>query len=215
MKNHKRVPDFSIENDLLAKGITRVCGIDEAGRGAWAGPIVSAAVILNIKDKIAGIDDSKRIKPELRTRLYSQIKERAVSFGVGMATVDEINKHGIQTATYLSYQRAIEQIIPSPDFIIIDHYRLPSTQIAQMSVSFGDQTSLSIAAASILAKVERDMIMCKLSENELAYGFGSNFGYGTKAHQRAILKAGLCENHRVKFVGKLLNRERQKELFDN
>lgn len=215
MDRGRKKPNFSVENSLRKKGALRICGIDEAGRGSWAGPIVSAAVILNPKNKIVGIDDSKRINKKLRKELCQKIKDRAISYGVGMASVKEINKYGIQPATYLSYIRAIEKISPPPDFIIIDHYRLPNSPFPQLSITFGDQISLSIAAASIVAKVERDDYMTKLSKIEPGYYLEKNFGYGTKVHQGCILELGLSNSHRKKFVEKLYKRKSQEKIFDN
>lgn len=211
-----RKPSFDIEENLLSKGYQNVCGIDEAGRGAWAGPIVSAAVILDIGKQIQGIDDSKRLDSKARQAACTLIQKTAKSFGIGLATVEEINVHGIQAATYLSYHRAIAKLQIDPDFIITDHYKLPNAPKPQKAFTFGDQLSLSIAAASILAKVERDKIMTVLSTGScLNYGFDKNFGYGTVRHQKEILENGLCDNHRVKFVSKLFMRDVQTNLFDN
>lgn len=210
-----RKPDFKVEDDLERRGFLNVCGIDEAGRGAWAGPLLGAAVILDTKKTIDGIDDSKRLSSKQREKLSEIIKEEAVAYGIGLATVQEINKFGIQSATYLSFQRAIDKLAVKPDFALIDHYRLPSSPIPQKAISFGDQTCLSIAAASIIAKVERDKIMVALSSGAcLRYGFEQNYGYGTDKHQKMIVRNGLCDNHRIKFVSGLFAKHSQEQLFD-
>lgn len=209
-------PDFKVERDLEKKGFSLVCGIDEAGRGAWAGPLVSAAVILDKKNIVDGIDDSKRLNVKTRASLAKIIKETCVSYGVGISTVQEINKFGIQAATYLSYERAILQLNPPPDFMLIDHYRLPKIRTPQLPISHGDRISVSISAASIIAKTTRDEIMQALASSyHEAYGFEKNFGYGTKVHQDAIIKIGICENHRIKFVSNLFLKNNQGDLFDN
>lgn len=209
-------PDFSEEKYLSEKGYFAICGIDEAGRGAWAGPLVSGAVILDIDDEVGGINDSKKLSKPKREVLDTVIRKKSRAYGIGLASVREINELGIQTATYLSYQRAINALVLKPDFILIDHYRLPGAPAPQKSISHGDQISLSIAAASILAKVERDKLMTTLANGKnFDYHFEKNYGYGTATHKDAITRKGLSDNHRIKFVSNLCSRTIQENLFDN
>lgn len=214
--SNAKIPNFDLENKLVEGGFSSVCGIDEAGRGAWAGPLVSAAVVLDSKNIIDGINDSKKLSPSAREALSRLIKKYAVSFGIGIVSVEEINSLGVQSATYVSYHRAIKRLSPAPDFILIDHYRLPNPPAHQKSISHGDQISFSIAAASILAKVERDKIMLKIAKNSpVNYNFEKNFGYGTADHIKAINEFGLCHDHRTKFVNNLMVKKHQRGLFDN
>lgn len=206
-------PDLSLESSLIENGFENICGIDEAGRGSWAGPIVSAAVILGRDFDVVGINDSKKIKPQKREELAREIKGKVVSFAVGIASTQEINTNGIQKATYLSYLRAINGLSVKVDYVLIDHYEIPDFYLPQRGITKGDQISQSIAAASILAKVTRDEIMKKQSLlYKIDYGFDHNFGYGTAKHQEAILRSGLCPIHRTLFVRNLLSTQREFKL---
>lgn len=193
-------PHFEVEKALFQEGFRFICGIDEAGRGALAGPLVAGAVILNKGD--IDLDDSKKLSAKKRQKMFEIIKLEALAWSVGIVEVDEINKFGLQSATYLAYQRAIDSLATKPDFLLIDHYRLPATEIHQNSITFGDQISLSIAGASIVAKVTRDEIMKKLPGSR-AYGFQTNFGYGTSSHLKAIKSDGPSTHHRNYSFDKL------------
>jgi ribonuclease HII len=200
MKQSK--PNLEIEKLLAKDGFDCVCGIDEAGRGSFAGPLVAGAVVLPLLDEIEGIDDSKKLTPAKRDFLAHQIKDRAISWSVGIVDAQFINSFGIQKATYEAFSRAISSLKSKPDHLLIDYYRLPESQIPQKGIKFGDQISSSIAAASIIAKTTRDKIMSDLSEdNNLAmYQFEKNFGYGTASHRAQIKKSGLSIHHRISYI---------------
>jgi len=199
MQKHKDPPSFDHEKELFKEGFKFICGIDEAGRGALAGPLVCAAVIL--KEESDLLFDSKTIDKTKRETAYEYIVKNAVSFSVGVSDVNEISKFGIQTATYIAGHKAILNLKFKPDFLIIDHYRFPATQIPQLPLTHGDSLSQSVAAASIIAKVTRDKIMTTLSQKTKykKYHFASHFGYGTKQHYSIIESEGLCDLHRKNF----------------
>jgi len=201
VKKRASLPTLKIEEEIRNGGFKFICGIDEAGRGALAGPLVAAAVILP-RRKMRGINDSKKLSKAQRNRIFEKISRKAISWGVGLTNIDEINLYGIQTATYLAYHRAIKSLKTKPDFLMIDHYRLPGTSLPQVSLTHGDQRSLSIAAASIVAKETRDRLMEKMGRQKefKKYGFTRNFGYGTKFHQVKIRETGVSRIHRLKFV---------------
>ncbi|MDH4358618.1 MAG: ribonuclease HII [Candidatus Berkelbacteria bacterium] len=194
-------PAQDIEGLIRKSGYSRLCGIDEAGRGALAGPLVAAAVILPVKFKVA-VKDSKQLKNEERTALSRLIKEKSICWSIGLSSVEEINAFGIQSATYIAYHRAIDLLEKKPDFLIIDHYRLPATRIPQKSITFGDRLCPTISAASIIAKTTRDQIMQDLSRrNELKkYKLHKHFGYGTKLHLKIVAKIGPSSEHRIKYI---------------
>ena len=196
----KTFPTFKIEQELWGLGYRMVCGLDEAGRGALAGPLVAAAVILP-KKAIENLNDSKLLTAKERSSLHEIIIKSAY-WGVGIAEVEEINFHGIQTATYLAFQRSLDKLKVKPDFLLIDHYRLPAAPAAQKSVTFGDRLSQTIAAASIIAKVTRDQIMCKLARTKEGRGYFLNqhFGYGTAHHLETIERLGPSIHHRRQFI---------------
>lgn len=194
-------PTFKTERSLWNQGFKLVCGIDEAGRGALAGPLVSAAVILKPKSRCR-YNDSKLLTASTRAKLFDLIKEESLGWSVGIASVEEINKFGIQSATYLSYERAYSSVLPEPDHLLLDHYRMPGCSFAQISITKGDCLSQSIAAASIVAKETRDKLMRALSEQFSVYGFDKHMGYGTKKHLDMLARHGPCEIHRVNFIDK-------------
>lgn len=194
-------PDFKKEKELWALGYNRVCGIDEAGRGALAGPLVAAGVILPPKIKCQ-FNDSKLIEADKRRVLFEKIKEISLAFAVGIASVEEINTFGIQPATYIAYKRAYTSIKLEPSFILVDHYRIPTCKIPQCAITFGDRLSQSIAAASIVAKVTRDEIMISLHKEFPNYHLKQHKGYGTTKHFKQIEKYGLSKIHRKSFIDK-------------
>lgn len=196
-------PNLKIEAGLYELGFSFVGGIDEAGRGALAGPLVAACVILPRDKIIYRINDSKALASHERRVIAEKIKSAAISWAIGISSVAEINLYGIQSSSYLAFERAVKALRKKPDFILIDHYRYPKCDIPQRSITKGDQISLSIAAASIIAKTERDNILIALNKklDFKKYGFAANFGYGTKKHFHAIRRFGKTKYHRNKFLG--------------
>lgn len=244
-------PDFSFERQVWKKGFRVIAGVDEVGRGAWAGPIVASAVafapqIKNLKFKIENlgvrVDDSKKLSPSQREKADLWIKENCLAFGIGEASSSVINRLGMARATKMAFRRAIAECNrrldnrwsnvdlearsskldnpssnfqlqnlassfnrrPPIDFLLIDAFYIPFVRGLrrkhQKPIINGDQKSFSIAAASIIAKVYRDSLMTKLSRKYTNYSWGSSKGYGTKEHQKAILRYGLTRFHRKKFV---------------
>lgn len=177
-----------------------VCGIDEAGRGAFAGPLVAAAVILS-DDDINGLNDSKKLTPKRRESLCEQIKQKARAWSVVEINVDFINSYGIQRTSYDAYKQAISDLSIPADFALLDYYKIPDYPLAQLGIKFGDQISQSIAAASIIAKTHRDELMRKLSKLKQFhnYSFDKHKGYGTKLHRDAIHRYGLSSQHRLLY----------------
>lgn len=188
-------PDFSLEADCPAP----VCGIDEVGRGPWAGPVTAAAVILDPAQVPAGLNDSKKLSATRREALFSEIMAVA-QVGLGEASVQEIDRINILQATYLAMRRAIEALPHPPAFALIDGNRLPSgLPCPGQTVIKGDSKSVSIAAASIVAKVTRDRQMVALSQQFPGYGWETNAGYGVKAHAEALETLGVTPHHRRSF----------------
>ncbi|MBP7689479.1 MAG: ribonuclease HII [Thermoflexales bacterium] len=194
-------PTLDHEDQLRQAGHALVAGIDEAGRGAWAGPVVAAAVILDHRklDQLDGVNDSKQLSPRQREALYQLIVDNCRAFGVGHGSVDEIDSIGIVPATRLAMTRAIEALSPQPNALIIDAVRLPKVNLPQSVFFFADSISLSVAAASIIAKVSRDRLMVELSAHYPRYDFARHKGYGTRIHQVALQSIGPCEIHRRSF----------------
>ncbi|MRS03247.1 ribonuclease HII [bacterium] len=197
------VPDLSFERNLWSNEIHHVAGIDEAGRGAWAGPVYAAAVVLTcdptIEIKLAGVRDSKQITPQKRSQLALTIKQHALAFAVASADADEIDTMGILPANRLAMMRAVSALSIQPDHLLIDALFLPDLDQAQTALVKGDQRCLSIAAASILAKTERDAWMIEAHDRFPVYRFDLHKGYGTKTHQAGLNKAGICSLHRKSY----------------
>lgn len=185
-----------------------VCGIDEAGRGPVAGPVYAAAVILDPKNPIEGLNDSKKLTPKKREALYDEIREKALDYCVARVTAKQIDETDILSADMLAMKNAFEQLKPFSGIVLVDGDVLPdiAPDGELKNVIKGDAKSEAIAAASILAKVERDRYMCELSEKFPGYGFDKHKGYGTKAHYEAIEKHGLCPEHRKSFLKKILEK---------
>jgi ribonuclease HII len=194
-------PSLDRERRLLRAGHSLIAGIDEAGRGAWAGPVVAAAVILSLPEvsNLREVNDSKRLSPRQRDRLYQIIIDQCVAYGIGQGSVEEIDSIGIVPATRLAMQRAVGALSPQPDALIIDAVRLPQVNKPQAVFNFADSISLSVAAASILAKVTRDRWLIDLGEQYPAYQFARHKGYGTRIHQAALQSIGPCDAHRKSF----------------
>lgn len=197
-------PDLSLENSLFMAGINLIAGLDEAGRGAWAGPVTAAAVALDLANPVDPlmnkVRDSKQLPAEQRWRLEPVIKRAAFSWGVGFASNEEIDLIGILPATRLAMTRALQAIQTPPQQILIDALLLPEIDIPQTALIKGDQRSLSIAAASILAKTARDRFMQELATHEDRFRFENNKGYGTRAHQAALAVHGPCPSHRFSYA---------------
>lgn len=194
---------LEFEKEALAKGYKSVCGVDEAGRGPLAGPVCAAAVILPEGVIIDGVNDSKKLSEKKRESLFDVIREQALSYSIAYATVDEIEEINILNATMLAMRRAIDGLDLKADYAMIDGNKIPPIDIDAECIVKGDAKSMSIACASILAKVSRDRLLYKYAEEYPMYGFDKHKGYGTKAHREAILKYGPCPYHRKSFLKKL------------
>lgn len=193
-------PDFRLEEDLARRGLWPVAGIDEAGRGPIAGPVAAAAVVLDPENLPVGLDDSKQLLPEVRERLYGEILLRALAVAVGFASVDEIDRVNIRQATFLAMRRATFGLNVVPRHALVDGNDFPPGLAAPgEAIVKGDAASLSIAAASIVAKVTRDRLMRRLCRHFPAYGFSRHAGYATEAHLAAIAEHGPCPYHRITF----------------
>lgn len=201
--------EISMKYEQLAaeKGFKAVCGIDEAGRGPLAGPVVAAAVILPYNVELDGVNDSKKLTEKRREALFENIKEKAIAYGIGIASEKEIDDLNILNATFLAMSRAVDALKVPADFAYVDGNRIKGLSIPAECVVKGDGKVLSIAAASILAKVTRDRIMCQMAEEYPEYSFEKHKGYGTKAHYEAIVAHGICQIHRKTFLKKVLSNE--------
>ncbi len=177
-----------------------ICGIDEAGRGPLAGPVVAGAVILPKDAVILYLNDSKKLSEKKREALYDEIMEKAVSAGVGIVSPERIDKINILQATYEAMRAAVASLKVKPDLLLNDAVTIPDTEIKQVPVIKGDAKSISIAAASIIAKVTRDRIMAEYDLAMPGYGFGKHKGYGTKAHIESLKRLGPCPIHRRTFI---------------
>lgn len=189
------------EKQAMLDGYKIIAGVDEAGRGPLAGPVVSAAVILPENFDIRGINDSKKLSEKKRAALFPKIQSQAIAFGIGIADHGEIDRINILQASLLSMKRAVDDLGLIPDYLLIDGKFTIDSNIDQRPVIKGDALSLSIAAASILAKVTRDRIMTDLDLQYPEYEFKRHKGYPTKAHKQAILAHGPCPIHRKSFKG--------------
>lgn len=194
---------LEFEKEALTKGYKSVCGVDEAGRGPLAGPVCAAAVILPEGVIIDGVNDSKKLSEKKRESLFDVIREQALSYSIAYATVDEIEEINILNATMLAMRRAIDGLEIKADYAMIDGNKIPPIDIDAECIVKGDAKSMSIACASILAKVSRDRLLYKYAEEYPMYGFDKHKGYGTKVHREAILKYGPCPYHRKSFLKKL------------
>lgn len=195
---------FLYEKEANSKGYKVVCGVDEAGRGPLAGPVFAAAVVLPENMMIDGLNDSKKLSEQKREMLYDEIKSKALAYCIAFETEKKIDEFNILQATFMAMQRAVEGLTVRADFALIDGNRLPKLNIPAKAIIKGDSLSASIAAASILAKVERDRLMKKLSEKYPEYNFEKHKGYGTKLHIELLKKYGPSEIHRRSFLKKIL-----------
>jgi len=193
-------PDFRVERNLLKRGIGPVAGIDEAGRGPLAGPVAAAAVVLDPRKLPRGLNDSKRLTPNERERLYEEIMLNAIAVAVAFASAAEIDRVNIRQATFSAMRRALFALSVAPRHVLIDGNDLPpGLCLPADTIVKGDAASSSIAAASIIAKVIRDRLMRRLCGVYPAYRFSEHFGYATKAHLTAIAAHGPCPFHRLSF----------------
>ncbi len=197
-RNAPRLLDYSIERDAIELHGAPVAGTDEAGRGPWAGPVVAAAVILD-PDKIPnGVTDSKALNGDKRALLFRKIMDTA-QVGVGIADVARIDRDNILQATLWAMSEAVRNLAQPPQFVLVDGNKLPRLPCKAQALVKGDARCLSIAAASIIAKVTRDRMMVEMARTHPGYGFERHKGYGTKEHQTALDKLGVCEHHRRSF----------------
>lgn len=198
-----RIKEF--ERWSYENGYTYVGGIDEAGRGPLAGPVVAAVVVFNKDVDIKYINDSKKLSEEKRNELFKIIKNEALDYGIGIVDNEKIDEINILNATYLAMKKAINNLNNKPDCLLIDAVSIPNIDIAQKSIIKGDSKSISIAAASILAKVTRDKLMYEYDDKYSEYGFSKHKGYGTKEHYEAIRAYGVTPIHRKSFLKSILN----------
>jgi len=189
------------EEQAKAKGFKAIAGIDEAGRGPLAGPVVAAAVILSDDFELPGLTDSKKLSQRQRERFYPVIRRQARAVGIGVATAEEIDQMNILQATLKAMQRAVGRLQQQPDHLLIDGITPLPGQISQQTLKKGDSRSLSVAAASVVAKVVRDRIMCSLDKQHPGYGFAQHKGYGTAQHRSAIAELKPSRHHRASFAG--------------
>lgn len=188
------------ENQCRQNGYKLIAGIDEVGRGPLAGPVVTAAVILKENDLIEGINDSKKLSAAKRESLYDIIIDRAVSYAFGIVSAEEIDSINILQATYKAMRQALSALSIKPDFVLADAVTIPDIDIKQQGIIKGDAKSISIGAASIIAKVYRDRMMYEYAKIYPEYGFEQNKGYGSQSHIEAIKKFGPCPIHRKTFI---------------
>jgi ribonuclease HII len=192
------------ENQIISKGFEYVCGVDEAGRGPLAGPVCAAAVILPKGKIIEGVNDSKKLSEKKREALFDVIKQNALVYSIAYASVEEIEEINILNATMLAMKRAVEGLSVKADYAIIDGNKTPDLSIPCESIVKGDANSMSIAAASILAKVSRDRLCVEYDKEYPEYMFAKHKGYGTKLHREKLLEYGPCPIHRKSFLKKIL-----------
>ena len=194
-----KLPDFSFEKKARADGACRIAGIDEAGRGPWAGPVVAAAVILDPLAIPPGLNDSKKLSQERREILFDEIESHA-EVEVGIIDVQQIDRHNILQATLMAMKKAVEALPQTPDYAFVDGNKTPDFSFPHQALVKGDRRSLTVAAASIVAKVTRDRIMIAMADDFPGYGFERHKGYGTAQHSAALKQLGPCAQHRASFA---------------
>lgn len=194
---------WELENEIYAEGFSLICGADEAGRGPLAGPVYAAAVILPRDAVIDGLNDSKKLTEKKRDALFDVITERALTYGIASASVEEIEEFNILNATFLAMNRAVAKLDPAPELALIDGNRNTGITVPSRCIVGGDGKCADIAAASVLAKVTRDRYMRRMAETYPQYGFEKHKGYGTAAHYAAIRAYGPCPIHRPSFLKKM------------
>lgn len=191
-----------IEEDLLNAGLVKIAGVDEAGRGACAGPLVVAAVILqDLKsEKLEKVTDSKKLSPKLRESLFDTVIENSISYSIIEISSREIDEIGIQRSNIEGMRRAVNALAEKPDYVLTDGYSIPGLDSPNLAVWKGDQVALSISAASILAKVYRDRIMLDVDNQHPGYGFAEHKGYATASHEAAMREHGILDIHRKSYA---------------
>ena len=197
-----RRPDFTEERVLQKQGYRYIAGIDEAGRGALAGPVTAGAVILPPRIRsswLRQVRDSKQLTPRKRELLFHHIHTEAVAVGIGMVDCGGVDSRGIAEATRMAMKLAVEQLSPAPEFLLIDYLRLPGLELPQKGITFGDSLCLSIACASIIAKVARDRLMVEIDKDHQGYGLARHKGYGTSLHLDCLSRLGPSPVHRLTF----------------
>jgi len=192
-------PNRVQERKLKKKGYQYIAGIDEAGRGAWAGPVVAAAVIMPFDCRIKGIKDSKLLRLPERRSIYKKIIEQAIAWGIGIVDSKIIDQDGLSKANHLAMVKAVENLKTKPDYLLIDGYNLKILNFLSTGIINGDHKNFSIAAASIIAKVTRDNLMDELDEKYSAYGFKQHKGYGTNQHFQMLVQHGVSKIHRHSY----------------
>ncbi len=190
----------SFEKKLWGAGFSLIAGVDEAGRGALAGPVIAAAVIFPLGTENFGLRDSKKLTAGRRETLFKEIEQKAVSIGIGVVGPEEIDRINILRATLKAMEAALSFLNPRPDYVIIDGNQFVKCGLPQETIVKGDDRSLSIAAASIIAKVTRDRVMASLHDKFPVYNFPGHKGYGTEEHRDAIIKYGMSPVHRKSFI---------------
>lgn len=195
-----RLQEMKIFEENYSKEYIAICGIDEAGRGPLAGPVVAGACILPAQAEIFYLNDSKKVSKKKREQLFREIQEKSLDCGVGIVSPERIDEINILQATYEAMRQAVEQMDLMPDLLLVDAVTIPDIDVEQVGIIKGDEKSVSIAAASILAKVTRDRLMVQYDQAYPEYGFASNKGYGSAAHIAALKKYGPCPIHRRSFI---------------
>ncbi len=211
-------PHLQHETALREQGFRFIAGLDEAGRGAWAGPVVAAAVILpleraDLTEILAGVNDSKKLSAAARTHWFDLIWQTALAVGVGQAPEALVDRMNVVGATRYAMQQALNQLVLQPDCLLLDHLALPAVKLPQTSFPKADSISLTVAAASIIAKVTRDRLMVELSQQYPGYGFEQHKGYGTPRHRAALAEHGPCSLHRLTYGPVKLSRSGDTVFF--
>ncbi len=209
MTNKEEIDWLKYENEAYNDNYTVICGVDEAGRGPLAGPVYAAAVVLEKGQIIEGVNDSKKLSEKKREMLFDKIIAECKDYSIAYATEKEIDEINILNATFLAMRRAVEGLKVKPDLALIDGNRCPKLDIDEKAIVKGDANSISIAAASILAKVSRDRFMLEMAKKYPEYNFEKHKAYGTKAHYEALDKYGPCEIHRKTFLKKWFEKNEQ------
>ena len=191
---------WGLERELRAQGLVHIAGVDEAGRGTLAGPVVAAAVMLPAGCRLPGLADSKRLTARQRERLFGMIQRKALCVGVGAAEAEVVDQLNVLRATHLAMREAISQLAPPPEMLLVDGRRLPGAPVSQRALVGGDRLCGSIAAASIIAKVTRDRVMMGIDARYPGYGFARHKGYGTREHLCRLRELGPCPVHRLTFA---------------
>jgi ribonuclease HII len=206
-------PHLEKELALLKQGYRFIAGLDEAGRGAWAGPVVAAAVILpanqpELLHSLQGLNDSKKLTPQKRDEFFDVLQQTALAVAVGIGSPELVDSINVLQATHHAMQEALVQLPIAPDYLLVDHLKLSATDIPQDSFPKADSISLTVSAASVIAKVTRDRLMIELSRQYPGYGFERHKGYGTRIHREALQKFGPCPVHRMSYRPILLLADR-------